>query len=427
MARVLILIGAHICTAPRPQKEAETLAAIGHDVTVRGFWSDTLLVERDRALMASKKWRFEPIIDFRGESLRGYCKSFGVRLRSRVARERYTRFGTVSPSLYGYGAGEMLKTAVREKADLTIVHSEAGMWVGAQLLDRGMRVGVDFEDWFSKDLLPEARRARPIEQLKILERRLMKECAYRLTTSHALADALAQAYDAPKPAVVYNVFSFAERENIDGKVRDRRNTRIPSLHWFSQTIGQGRGLETLFAALNYLSIPAEIHLRGACSDSVREWIAALVPPAWKERVFIHPTVSNSELLSRIAEHDVGLALEVNNIPSRNLTVTNKLFQYLQAGLAVIATDTAGQREILTQCPDVGNLIASDDTHALAQAVESLISNQEKLSRAKLAAKKFADETFCWERQRENLLQAAKRALGLSGAYSRNSEQSYLLQ
>jgi hypothetical protein len=38
MAKILILIGAHLCTAPRPQKEAETLANAGHDVTVRGFW-----------------------------------------------------------------------------------------------------------------------------------------------------------------------------------------------------------------------------------------------------------------------------------------------------------------------------------------------------------------------------------------------------
>ena len=41
-------VGAHLCTAPSPQKEAETFANAGHDVTIGGFWFDPDLVERDR-------------------------------------------------------------------------------------------------------------------------------------------------------------------------------------------------------------------------------------------------------------------------------------------------------------------------------------------------------------------------------------------
>jgi hypothetical protein len=47
MAKVLILIGGHLCTAPRSQKEAETLANAGHDVMVRGVWFDPELVKRE--------------------------------------------------------------------------------------------------------------------------------------------------------------------------------------------------------------------------------------------------------------------------------------------------------------------------------------------------------------------------------------------
>jgi len=57
MAKILILIGGHLCTAPRPQKEAETLAAAGYDVTVRGFWFDPELMERDRSLMTRETSR----------------------------------------------------------------------------------------------------------------------------------------------------------------------------------------------------------------------------------------------------------------------------------------------------------------------------------------------------------------------------------
>ncbi len=410
MARILILIGGHLCTAPRPQKEADTLAAAGHDVVVRGTWFDAKLVERDREFMANRQWRLDPILDLRPTSVSARSRNLGVRARARLSREMHTRFGKFTPSMLGFHPGAMLKAALSENADLTIVHSEAGLWVGEQLLEMGMRVGVDFEDWFSEDLLPEARRARPVEQLRALERRLIHECDYRLTTSQAMAKALAAAYDASPPTVVYNAFPVAQRQGIEGAIRDRRDTAIPSLHWFSQTIGQGRGLETLLASLNHVSVPAEIHLRGNCTSEVRQWLNELTPANWRERVFIHATVSNRELLSRIAEHDIGLALETPEIKSRNLTVTNKLFQYLQGGLAVIATDTAGQREVLARRPGIGTLIPPDDPSALARAIDELLKDSAKLSAAKDAALKAAEEEFCWEKQQHKLLTAAEAAL-----------------
>jgi hypothetical protein len=46
MAKILILIGGHLCAAPRSQKEAETLTNAGHGVIVRGVWFDPELVKR---------------------------------------------------------------------------------------------------------------------------------------------------------------------------------------------------------------------------------------------------------------------------------------------------------------------------------------------------------------------------------------------
>ena len=397
MAKILILIGGHLSTAPRPQKEAEALAKTDREVIVRGFWFDPQLVERDRLLMANKKWRFEPIIDFRPQNR---FLNLLMRVKAKIARVKYQRWQVFSPALLGYGAKAMLEVARQTRADLTIVHSEAGLWVGNQLLNEGYKVGVDFEDWFSEDLLPEARATRPIKQLKQYEARLARECKYCLATSEAMAEAIAKAYNVPKPTVVYNTFSSAERKHIDGKILDRQNPDIPSLHWFSQTIGAGRGLEKLFAALNYLETPVEIHLRGSYPENSQKLLEPLIPDRWRDRIFFHPTVANHELLSRISEHDIGLALEQTDTPSRNLTVTNKLFQYLQGGLTVIATDTLGQKEILSQRSQVGSLISSEDPVALAEALENLLQSSFKLQIAKNNALNTFNNELCWENQAE---------------------------
>jgi glycosyltransferase involved in cell wall biosynthesis len=400
MAKILILIGAHIYTAPRPQKEAETLSDAGCDVTVMGVWSDPELIKRDRLLMVSKKWQFKPIIDFQPSKK---WNNLLVRGRSKIARELYKKFGTFSSDLLGYGAKEMLKVARKIRADLTIVHSEGGLWVGSQLLKEGFQVGVDFEDWFSEDLLPEARKTRPIPQLKVLESELIRKCSYCLTTSQVMADALADAYQAPKPTVIYNTFPLKEREQIDGIFFDRRNPEIPSLHWFSQTIGEGRGLEILFQALVEIKMPVEIHLRGNYPENSRQWLEPLIPDNWKEFIFIHPTVSNSQLLSRIAEHDIGLALEIPYCFNKQYTISNKIFQYLQGGLAVIATDTEGQQEVFSQAPDIGEIVPHGDSLALAQAINNLLGDQAKLDKAKSSALKAFQEKFCWEKQVNHIL------------------------
>lgn len=407
MAKILILIGAHLCTAPRPLKEAQALADAGHDVTVRGFWFDPDFVERDRLIIANKPWRFEPIIDF--QPIHRWT-NLGIRLQSRLAKELFQRFGISSPELFGYGAKAMLKVARQFHADLTIVHSEAGLWVGEKLLSEGLRVGVDFEDWFSEDLLPEARLGRPIKQQKLLEAKLIRKCIYSLTTSNAMAEALAEAYQASKPTVIYNTFPWVERLQIDNQKHDRQNLNLPSLHWYSQTIGPGRGLETFFQSLQYLDVDIEIHLRGNYPASSRQWLEPLVPDNWRGRLFIHPTVPNSELLSRIAEHDIGLALEIPHCLSRQFTITNKLFQYLQAGLAIVATNTVGQREIFSQYPKIGYLLTNNNPEEMAQALKDLLSNPENLAAAKKASLQAAQEKFSWEHQVKQILQLADFSL-----------------
>jgi hypothetical protein len=162
MAKILILIGGHLCNAPRPQKEAETLAHAGHLVTVQGAWFDPEFIQRDQHLQLNQPYRFQPYLDFQPSQR---LRNWQVRSQSRLAKEGWQSFHRFSPDLLGYGARAMLKAARQARADLTIVHSEAGLWVGSQLLDAGQCVGVDFEDWFSEDLLPEARASRPLAHL----------------------------------------------------------------------------------------------------------------------------------------------------------------------------------------------------------------------------------------------------------------------
>ncbi len=135
-----------------------------------------------------------------------------------------------------------------------------------------------------------------------------------------------------------------------------------------------------------------------------------VPPGWRPSVFVHGLVSNDELLSRIAEHDIGFAGEQRYCRSRDLTVTNKILHYLLGGLAVVASDTEGQCEIASVAKEAVLIYPAGNPRALADALNQLLGSSEQLRLAKAAALRAAKETFCWEKVSEILVESIKKAL-----------------
>src|SRR5439155_12598676 len=124
------------------------------------------------------------------------------------------------------------RAAFATPADLYLAHSESALAVASDLLRSGKRVGVDMEDWYSEDLLPEDRRHRPHRLLRDLERDLLRRGAYAACPSHSMSEALTHEYGCIPPVVIYNAFPWSDRKALDGLSKDRRNRDRPSVHWF---------------------------------------------------------------------------------------------------------------------------------------------------------------------------------------------------
>lgn len=404
MARVRIYIGRHLCTAPRPQKEADALASAGHQVSVHGIAYRRDYAVRDAQLAAGRAWTWAPVADYStsGQGLPWLL----ARFRHRWARRQFAQARRITPEVWGYGHGRIAAHARQQPADLTLVHAEGGLAVAEELLANGHRVGVDFEDWFSQDLAPGQREGRPVAELARLEARLLRATPYALTTSRALAQAMAESLQAPAPQVVYNTFAAGQPppEPTSDPARPLR------LHWFSLVIGPARGLEELFAALPRVRGAWELHLRGECAESYRQDLLGGLPAELAARVTFHPLVAAEQLPAALLDYDVGLALEVSAIPSRNLTITNKFFHYLQAGLAVVASDTAGHREGLELAGPAGLLFAAGQPADLARALNQLTADRALVLALRQQAARSFQARLAHEHQQGRYAELAARAL-----------------
>ena len=401
-------------------KEGFALAESGIEVEVLGAWFDSGLKARDQMILQQAPFGFTPVVDFTESRMFASLGRQVSRIRSKLGAVAF-RFGRVeSRWQFSLVSGALRAAALTRPAHLYIAHSEGGMLIARDLLARGARVGADLEDWFSEDLLPEVRRERPIGMLRRLERTLLHRGAHASCPSLAMSSALVGAFGCRPPRVIYNAFPWSDRGGLRGDWTDRRDPGVPSLHWYSQTVGRGRGLEDLFAALPHLSRPVEVHLRGQPMKGFEAWLGEQVPAGWHDRVIVHPLVSNEELLSRIAEHDIGFAGEMQYSRSRDLTITNKILHYLLAGLAVVASDTAGQREVAQLACAGGSgtepvlLYPSGDSRELAAQINRLLESKERLAAAKAAALVAAERTFCWERQAPVLVDSVRAAITSGG-------------
>jgi glycosyltransferase involved in cell wall biosynthesis len=395
--RIVIVTGAHLCRNPRVVKEAKTLGEAGYEVSVVAPLTSDSLMDDDAAILANAP--FDRVVSLDVRESRGLRGRFG-RARRRIANEINHRTGAELSDELGYGVRAALRKARSIDADLFIGHQETGAWVCWKLMQEGRRVAADLEDWYSRDLLPEAQRGRPVRLLDRCERDLVRNASYVVTTSNAMADSMADAYG-KRPDVVYNAFPFADRASIDGLRKDRLDDR-PSLFWFSQTIGPGRGLEALVDAVRALDLPVQLHLRGNVEGDYKRSLLARFGDSSNHDLLFHALVPPPELLSRIAEHDVGFALEDEEPPSRDLTITNKILQYLQGGLAVVATPTSGQREVFEHS-DGAVTLSPPTERDLSQVIQRLLADQGRLGSARMAALDLARTCFCWEMQADRLL------------------------
>jgi len=402
--KILILTSAHLCRNPRVVKEATTLGRAGYDVTVMSISVQPRFERMDLELMRGLPFK-RVVLDYAAENLSGRITDFIQRGATWAARQACSRLGLESARTLGPAAA-LLRFARSFPADLTIVHTEIPIWAAQYLIHDGRRVAVDVEDWYSEDLLYADRQSRPIRLLQAAEKYALRHAAYSSATARSMADALVGAYQCPAPIVLRNSFPLQPRSRVDQPA----GTGVPRFIWFSQTIGPGRGLELFFAAWARTTQPSEVYLLGDLRAGYREKLLARLPPSRRGDLHFIPLVTPEQLPDKLAEFDIGLALEPRWPLNRNITITNKILQYLNAGLAVIATDTAGQKEVMAAAPDSGLLITAHETSENAQKLDQLLADPARLRATQVAARAAAEREFCWERETPRLLAAVARAL-----------------
>lgn len=411
---ICIVTPGYISSTPRVVKEADALSEAGYGVRVVFTQGDIDRARRhDETVLQGRPWSWAAV----GWS-RGKPAERPLYLRATVRYQLARRMPAVLWPVWRvaeHGEGrvyaELARLAAAEPADLYIGHYPVGLAAAAYAAAKhGAQPGYDAEDLHTEEQPPTRTGRRLTRRIDFIERKYLRRCRHLSAVSPRIADVLSRRYGIPTPLAVHNVFPWRERGHLDGQVKDRQGPEL-SLYWFSQTVGLDRGLDDVIQATGLMSGPVQLHIRGGLSDAVKASLLELARGCGlAERLHFHAPVSPMEVLSRAAEHDVGLAVEQPINASRRLSVTNKFFSYLLSGLAVAATDLQGQRDVMDTCPAAGCLYQPGDVRTLASQLEEWRRCPSALNRCKRAALAAARNRWNWEQESQALVHSIRTLL-----------------
>jgi glycosyltransferase involved in cell wall biosynthesis len=223
-----------------------------------------------------------------------------------------------------------------------------------------------------------------------------------ITVNRLIADELARLYKIHVPFVIMNcpVLDLVSNTNLI-----RQELNIPDdmkILIYQGRITSGRGLESFFVAIQQLNhtvgvVLGDGPLLQAYRDRVRsgEW----------QRIYLLGMINMTVLPTYTASADLGVVLIQDTCLSYRLSLPNKLFEYLHAGLPVICSDLPAMATIVKEY-QVGELVNPDDPVSIARGIKITLGDLTRYKTLKANTHK-ASEVYNWQNEGKKLIEIYK--------------------
>lgn len=302
---------------------------------------------------------------------------------------------------------ELTSAACKIKADLYIGHN-----IGAlpALVKASCKYNVnsifDFEDYHRGELDSNSHYSSMIIEV---ENRYIPFVTSMTTASSAITLAYGSIFPQKLIKTINNCFPIQYAIQVTNP-----NPQLPlKLFWFSQYVGRQRGLETVLKAMSFFRVEEiTLTLLGSASTNIKQYFYNLLKSynLKTEQLVFLDTVSEEKIASIASMHHIGLASEFAHNQNRDLCLTNKLFMYLLAGNAILATDTSAQKYFLEENQGIGSLYKQENAIDLSSVLKNYIDNPELLDIHRKNALQLGKERYNWNIEKEQFLKNVEQVL-----------------
>jgi glycosyltransferase involved in cell wall biosynthesis len=208
---------------------------------------------------------------------------------------------------------------------------------------------------------------------KFIERMIIPRLKHMITVNESIAALYKEEYGI-EPVVMHNY-----SRPFTGTAASREELGIPGEDLLcvlqGTGINRGRGGEEAMEALLHVD---RVHLliigRGDTLKEMRDRVPDL---NLTERVTFLPVMMWEDMMCHTAMCDAGLSLDAGSSTNSRFSLPNKIFDYMEAGLAIIATELPEVSEVINTA-GCGIVIAGNSALEIASAMRQLRDNRSLL-------------------------------------------------
>lgn len=405
--KVCLITPNHISTNPRLVKEAIALENAGYEVHLIFTQSDAFETSLDDALLkAHPTWCYNAL-DWSGKDLQSTFYRFTSGLLKKIAERIFFHFkiNFFAPFILNRHYKWQVKKAIAAKADLYIGHNLGALPVATfAAKQQQAKAGFDAEDFHRHETTDDPN--HPDARIKgFAEERWLPTVQHLTAASPLISQAYQQLFPSLQPTVVLNV--FPKLEDIAYNIEISYPIR---LFWFSQTIGENRGLEIIVEAMKLSKGKFELHLLGNSLPGYQDKLQAMANQFNLQPLIFYNPVPEKEIFRIAATCDIGMASETGIPTNRDICLTNKIFTYIQSGLALAASDTTAQTEFLKLYPTTGKVYRKNDASSLASILDQFSDDRVFLADCKQKNYQLGQSFLNWETEQEKYISCVTQLL-----------------
>ncbi|HJX39111.1 MAG TPA: glycosyltransferase family 4 protein [Anaerolineae bacterium] len=309
----------------------------------------------------------------------------------------------------------IVRFALREKADLYHFH-DPDLLLPALLIRILTRrpVVYDVHENYPEDILTKEWIPAPLRRLLSLGFRLFEDTVVRLMDGVVVVNQhLAQRFQGKSQVVIVRNYSRLE------PFLDSETPRQSATPYFvyAGRISDDRGIyECLQALVSIPDAPATLLCAGTIGHVANGELRRLLDGSPHPRFEYLGLLPYGEIPPLFKGALAGLLCFLPT-PNNLLGTPNKLFEYMSAGIPVIASDFPFLREVVAEA-GCGLLVEPDDVQQIASAMASLLRDREQAAQMGQNGLRAARERYNWQAEEPKLLALYQTLLGSSATGTR---------
>ncbi len=397
LPKILFISSTNLTTNPRLFKELKFAVSQGYNVDFIGFqlgnWSDDL----DKELIKDINANFHYIDTTRKNFIPWFLSSLIEQIATIIQPffSKSLKINAFAHSKRSFLLSGRIKK-INKNYDLVVAHTLATLYP-AYKLSKKLNVPFifDIEDYHPGEAIGKDAEREKASRI-FLMKKLLPKADYITYASSLIGEyslKLVKNYPGNRHQLINNCFPADE---FHFKQTDSKKIKFV---WFSQNIAAGRGLELVVPALAKFKEKIELHLIGNLYQTFYDNFLS----KYSDFVTIHKPLPQKDLNLKLAEFDIGLAIEFNTSDfNRQICLTNKIWAYFQSGLYILASNTPAQFQFIEKHENCG-IIAQQNTNSFIHKISEIIDTIDTIREKKITHFEYA-KNFAWEQESMKLLQ-----------------------